>query len=117
MGYPQTVVRALPLVPVSTSNRVYYAGPRMNCGSPAVAYGGWWQNLLHPKRAQANQDAQVQAQDNDYAMAQAQLAAAEASSQQRMILAAGAGLLALGGLALYLRKRRKKNPRRNGRRR
>ena len=109
-----TVVRALPLVPVSTAARVHYAGPRMNCGSPAVAYGAFLQNLLHPKRVQASQADQIQAQDNDYAAAQVAQAQAEAQSQQRMMLAAGAGLLALGGLALYLRKRK---ARKNGRRR
>jgi LPXTG-motif cell wall-anchored protein len=111
-----SVVRHLPLVPVSHM-RTYYAGPRLNCGSPAVAYGGWVQNLLHPKRAQASQQEQVQAQDNDIALAQASIDQAKADSEARFMWAAAAGVaaLVLGGGALYWKKR--KGARKNGRRR
>lgn len=110
--------RQLPLVPTATR---HFAGTRLNCGSPAVAYGGWWQNLLHPKRAQANKEQEKQAtaaaNEMEFLSAQGMLAQAEAASQSRFMWATVAGvvLVGLGGVGLLVRARRK-NPRRRNRR-
>jgi hypothetical protein len=106
-------VRSLPLVPVTS--RVVYSGLRLNGGSPAVGYGGWWQNLIHPRRAQSS--TQSTTQDQEYAAAAAQMAQAEAESRSRFLWAAGAGaaLLAAGGAFYAWRKKRRKNGRRRNR--